>query len=59
MLSIEKIKQLLDDFQIADKDAEEIRDGFRILAEIIFEKWQKEYSQKNDGSYHGDKNNVL
>ena len=47
VLSIEKTKQLINDPSLSDKEAEEIRDGFRVLAEIIFEKWQEEKLNKN------------
>jgi len=46
MLSIEQTKKLLKDPNISDKEIEEIRDGFRMLAEIIFEKWQQEKQTK-------------
>ena len=42
MLSIEQTKQLLNDPALSDEDIEEIRDGFRALAEVIFEQWQGE-----------------
>jgi len=45
MLSIKRTKELLNNPCISDKEAEEIRDGFRIFAEIIFEKWQEEKIQ--------------
>jgi len=38
MLSIERTKELLNDPTLSDKEAEEIRDGLRDLAEIIYEK---------------------
>jgi len=44
MLSIERVKELLKDQNISDEEAKEIRDGFRNLAEIIFEQWQEERS---------------
>lgn len=46
MLSIEQTRKLLNDPNISDKEVEEIRDDFRILAEIIFEKWQQEKQTK-------------
>ncbi|KKQ35284.1 MAG: putative cytosolic protein [Candidatus Nomurabacteria bacterium GW2011_GWB1_37_5] len=50
MLSIERTKELLNDCSVADKEAEDIRDNFRMLAEIIFEKWQTEREKiKNKG----------
>ena len=42
MLSIKRIKELLNDRNISEKEAEEIRNAFHMLAEIIFEKWQEE-----------------
>jgi hypothetical protein len=39
MLSIERVKELLKGQNISDEEAKEIRDGFRDLVEIIFEKW--------------------
>ena len=42
MLSVERTKQLLNDPTLSDKEVAEIRDEFRALAEIIFEKWQEE-----------------
>ena len=42
MLSIKRVKELLNNPDISDKEAEEIRDNFRMLAEIIFEKWQQD-----------------
>jgi len=42
MLSVKRIKELLKDQNISEKEAEEIRDTFHMLAEIIFEKWQEE-----------------
>ena len=46
MLTIERTKKLLNDPGVSDKEAKEIRDSFRVLAEIIFEKWQDEKSIK-------------
>lgn len=41
MLSAQRIKELCNDPAMTDQDAEEIRDGFRALAEVIFQVWQK------------------
>lgn len=46
MLSLERTKTLLNDPLLSDKEAEKIRDGFRALAEIIFEKWQEKRSKQ-------------
>ena len=42
MLSLEHAKELLNDPTLSDKEIQEIRDGFYMLAEIIFEKWQED-----------------
>jgi signal-transduction protein with cAMP-binding, CBS, and nucleotidyltransferase domain len=42
MLSIERVKELLNDPKLSDKEIEEIRDGFYQLSELIFEQWQAE-----------------
>lgn len=40
MLTVKRVKQLINDNSISDDETEEIRDGYRALAEIIFEQWQ-------------------
>lgn len=42
MLSTERVKELLNDPKLSDKEVEEIRDGMYSLVEIIFEQWQAE-----------------
>lgn len=42
MLSVERVKELINDPNISDKEIEEIRDGFYLLSEVIFEQWQAE-----------------
>lgn len=42
MLSIERVKELLNDPNLSDKEIEEIRNGFYMLSEVIFEQWQAE-----------------
>jgi len=42
MLTIQQVKTILKNQNMPDEEAEEIRDGFRSLAEIIFEQWEKE-----------------
>ncbi|OGI74914.1 hypothetical protein A3D36_01290 [Candidatus Nomurabacteria bacterium RIFCSPHIGHO2_02_FULL_36_29] len=42
MLSVERVKELVNDPKLSDKEIEEIRDGFFMLAEVIFEQWQAE-----------------
>lgn len=42
MLSVERVKQLANDPTLSDKQIEEIRDGFYMLSQVIFEQWQAE-----------------
>jgi len=42
MLSIERVKELINDPRLSDKEIEEIRDGFYQLSELMFEQWQAE-----------------
>lgn len=47
MLSIERVKELLEDPNMSDEETTEIRDGFYLLVEIIFEKWQVEQQERS------------
>ncbi len=42
MLSIERVKELVKNRNLTDQEAEQIRDEFYALAEIIFQKWQSD-----------------
>lgn len=42
MLSVERVKELLNDPKLSDKEVEEIRDQLYMLSEIMFEQWQTE-----------------
>jgi hypothetical protein len=46
MLTIEQSRQLLSNPQLTDEEVEEIRDGFKRFAEVIFEKWQEDNIKK-------------
>lgn len=39
MLTIERVKEILNRSDLTDQQLEEIRDSFKRLAEIVFEKW--------------------
>ena len=39
MLSIEQTRALLNDPSLTDEDVDQISIGFRLLAELIFDKW--------------------
>ncbi len=42
MLSVERVKELLNDPNLSDKEVEEIRDHLYMLSELMFEQWQAE-----------------
>ncbi|MDP2703697.1 MAG: hypothetical protein Q8P01_00465 [bacterium] len=45
MLSVERVKELLNDPKLSDKEVEEIRDQMYMLCEIMFEQWQAEMAK--------------
>lgn len=55
MLSVERVKELLNDPKLSDKEVEEVRDGFLILAEIIYDRWLEvmEQGKNQDGKNNG------
>lgn len=55
MLSIERVKELLNDPSLSDKEIEEIRDGFYQLSEIMFEQWQAERIKAKDEQKNNEK----
>ncbi len=54
MLSIKRIKELLEGRNLTDEEAEEIRDAFRALAEIIYEKWEQD--RESEEPLHNSEN---
>lgn len=46
MLSLAETRRILGDANKSDTEIEEIRDSFRILAEIIFEQWTSEIKKQ-------------
>ena len=42
MLSLERVKEIMNGPDLTDQQIEEIRDSFQRLAEIVFEKWQED-----------------
>ena len=54
MLSLERVKELLNDPSLSDEQVEKIRDGFRALVEdIIFEKWMADRKKEKDKKVAG------
>jgi len=50
MLSLERIKELVKNPNLSDKEAEEIRSGLYILVEIIHEKWKEDRKKEREVS---------
>ena len=42
MLSIERVKEIVNDPNLSESELEAIRDESRMLVELIFEQWQKD-----------------
>ena len=55
MLSIERVKQLANDPTLSDKQIEEIRDGFYMLSQVIFEQWQAERNKTKEAEQKDNK----
>jgi len=51
MITPQRIKQLLNDPDMDDLEAERIRDDLRSLAEVIFEQWQSEVTKAKENKY--------
>jgi signal-transduction protein with cAMP-binding, CBS, and nucleotidyltransferase domain len=57
MLSVERVKELINDPNLSDKEIEEIRDGLHMLAEVMFEQWQAErIKAKKEKEYKDNQN---
>ena len=55
MLSVERVKQLANDPTLSDKQIEEIRDGFYMLSQVIFEQWQAERNKAKEAGQKDSK----
>ena len=55
MLSTERVKQLANDPTLSDKQIEEIRDGFYMLSQVIFEQWQAERNKAKEAGQKDSK----
>ena len=55
MLSVERVKQLANDSTLSDKQIEEIRDGFYMLSQVIFEQWQAERNKAKEAEQKDNK----
>jgi hypothetical protein len=48
MLSIERIKEILNNPTLSDREAAQIRDELRYLAELLFDQWEYEENQRRE-----------
>jgi signal-transduction protein with cAMP-binding, CBS, and nucleotidyltransferase domain len=55
MLTTERVKQLANDPTLSDKQIEEIRDGFYMLSQVIFEQWQVERNKAKEAEQKDNK----
>lgn len=46
LLTVEQTKKILNKPDLSDEEATEIRDGYRLMAEVIFDKWLSERKTK-------------
>ncbi len=57
MLSVERVKQLINNPKLSDQEVEEIRDGLYMLAELMFEQWQAERIKAKSETQENKNNN--
>lgn len=48
IISVQETKKILNDPTLSDKQAGEIRDSFRMLSEVVFDKWYDERKNKKE-----------
>ena len=48
MLSVERVKELINDPKLSDKEIEEIRDQMYLLTEVIFEQWMEDRKKERE-----------
>ena len=46
LLTVEQTREILKDPTLTDEQLTEIRDGYRLMAEVIFDKWLSERKTK-------------
>jgi DNA-binding winged helix-turn-helix (wHTH) protein len=46
LLTVEQTREILKDPELTDEQLTEIRDGYRLMAEVIFDKWLSERKTK-------------
>lgn len=49
LLTVEDTKKILNKPELTDEEATEIRDGYRLMAEVIFDKWLGERRTTSNG----------
>ena len=48
MLSVERVKELINDPNLSDKEIEEIRDHMYMLTELMFEQWMEDRKKERE-----------
>ena len=51
MLTLEHVKELVNDPSLSEEDIKQIRDGFYNLAELIYEQWRFESTLENKNTF--------
>ena len=54
MLSVERVKELINDPNLSDKEIEEIRDHMYMLTELMFEQWMEDRKKEREKKKQGD-----
>ncbi|MCX6168703.1 MAG: hypothetical protein NTX65_05165 [Ignavibacteriales bacterium] len=56
MLTLEHVKELVNDPSLSEEEIEQIRDGFYNLSEIIYEQWKLEFTLESKNPFKGTLN---
>ena len=56
MLSVERVKELINDPKLSDKEIEEIRDQMYMLTELIFEQWMAKRTKAKENKEKAEQN---
>ncbi len=54
MLSVERVKELINDPNLSDKEIEEIRDHMYMLTELMFEQWMEDRKKEREKKKQDD-----
>ena len=54
MLSVERVKELINDPKLSDKEIEKIRDHLYMLSEFMFEQWMEDRKKEREKKKQGN-----